>query len=803
MRRIVVPCCVSVVSGVSVSSGSNAPIFSSTGFYKQLATGVHSVGQKISDGLSASSSDGPKIMKRLAASADASPAARRRKSRRRKKTSNPAEDRAPDTLSKTSDEHERHEDVHEAPLAALNIQQSVEDDTSTTTAAGDDPLVDGDINFVHHRAEEWWHYLLIWGAMAICLVCAAIFSGLTIGLLGLDVISLEIIAEGSHDQHKRHLAKKILPIRRKGNLLLGTLVLGNVLCNVVLSVLIADVADGLIGAIISTAIIFVLAEIGPQAVCHLYALPIGARLTWFTWGAMILFYIIIKPIAMFMDWLIGEDIGTIHTRKELIHMLAMYIEKGALDQMTADLMTGALKNRDKPVHEVMTPMHKVYALATNRRLDFETITEIFRSGKSRIPVYRGDNKEEIIGLLLTKDLIFNDPEDAVSVKDFVRIFGRGFLTFRTSQSVGETFKRFKQSKTHLAMVVTDDADDLEQESKIVGLVTLEDIIEEFINDEILDEMDDLEELLEGEAKRGHMDDQERIALGLPAERKFNYDRLKLLDPNAGTQPLTQHEIDIVVLNLSARVTFQKFALPDGSRMGDATIRWMLQQAEVVKQSRATQLGSAHILDQDYLFRKGVPSDRCIVILGGKMIVMSGRSQFRLEAGTFSVLGAEIFGSIGADPENHDRTTFNPDFSATLGTPDVRFQLHMFIQLDFLNDSLDSFHTQFDKKMQVRYVILPYKLFQRALLGEAPSPNVSQEPASEHSYVPENQAVTLHTGGLLNRVPTAALQSQAHSVPLPLKRTAFQRLMDKSKQKDQYQSSDEIQSRDVSSASSRQ
>ena len=137
--------------------------------------------------------------------------------------------------------------------------------------------------------------------------------------------------------------------------------------------------------------------------------------------------------------------------------------------MTADLMTGALRNRDRPLHEVMTKMDKVYALNTTRVLDFETITEIFRSGKSRIPVYRGNDKTDVIGLLLTKDLIFNDPEDCVSVAEFVRIFGRGFLTFRTSQSVGETFKRFKQSKAHLAMVITDDGDDLELDTKIVGL----------------------------------------------------------------------------------------------------------------------------------------------------------------------------------------------------------------------------------------------------------------------------------------------------------------------------------------------
>lgn len=67
--------------------------------------------------------------------------------------------------------------------------------------------------------------------IACCLlVLSGLFSGLTLGLMSLDMVSLEIVAEGG-EQHERLYAQKIIPVRAKGNLLLCTLLLGNTMVN--------------------------------------------------------------------------------------------------------------------------------------------------------------------------------------------------------------------------------------------------------------------------------------------------------------------------------------------------------------------------------------------------------------------------------------------------------------------------------------------------------------------------------------------------------------------------------------------
>ena len=66
---------------------------------------------------------------------------------------------------------------------------------------------------------------------AILLIFSALFSGLTLGLMSLDVIGLDIIAQAG-DPYERKYAKIILPVRSKGNLLLCTLLLGNTAGNI-------------------------------------------------------------------------------------------------------------------------------------------------------------------------------------------------------------------------------------------------------------------------------------------------------------------------------------------------------------------------------------------------------------------------------------------------------------------------------------------------------------------------------------------------------------------------------------------
>ena len=112
---------------------------------------------------------------------------------------------------------------------------------------------------------------------AIVLVAfSGLFSGLNLGLMSFSAEDLKIIIKGSGDPDERVWAQKILPLRDRGNLLLCTLLLGNTLVNAVIAILLADIASGTVGALVTTALIVVFGEIIPQSVCSRYALRIGA-----------------------------------------------------------------------------------------------------------------------------------------------------------------------------------------------------------------------------------------------------------------------------------------------------------------------------------------------------------------------------------------------------------------------------------------------------------------------------------------------------------------------------------------------
>ena len=82
-------------------------------------------------------------------------------------------------------------------------------------------------------------------------------------MMGLDTTGLEIVMSGD-DPVLSRAASKILPIRQNGNLLLCTLLLGNVAVNTLLGILMADITGGTVGFLTSTGLIVIFGEILPQ-----------------------------------------------------------------------------------------------------------------------------------------------------------------------------------------------------------------------------------------------------------------------------------------------------------------------------------------------------------------------------------------------------------------------------------------------------------------------------------------------------------------------------------------------------------
>lgn len=220
----------------------------------------------------------------------------------------------------------------------------------------------------------------------VLLLVSALFSGLTLGFMGLDITGLEIII-ASDDKVQSEYAKTILPIRKNGNLLLCTLVLGNVAVNALTSIFMADISGGTIGFILSTFLIVIFGEILPQAACSRYALFVGSHSVPVVKVFLVLLYPIAKPLAFGLDYMLGRELVTIYSEAEMLKLLQIHVKENAIDHERASMMTGALQYTNRNVKDVMTHIDNTFMLNVDDKLNFDTIAKVFKSGYSRIPVY--------------------------------------------------------------------------------------------------------------------------------------------------------------------------------------------------------------------------------------------------------------------------------------------------------------------------------------------------------------------------------------------------------------------------------
>ncbi len=308
------------------------------------------------------------------------------------------------------------------------------------------------------------------------IVCSAIFSGLTIGYFSLDISSLKRKASAGD---KKALA--VYPLRAQGNLLLTTLLLGNVTVNTILSVYLGSLASGVFASLLATGLIFVFGEIGPQALFSRHALSFGSKFAPLTRCLIFIAYPIAFPVAYTLDKLLGHAIPTMYSHSELMQLVSEHedSEHSPIDADEERIIHGALQFSHLKAREVMTPIDEVIMFDENQTLTNEFFTQVADKGYSRYPVYSG-KRTNIIGLLYTKDLLTEDEEIAIHATedaletDILRIRPGTFLDVILSQML--------KQKRHLAIV--------EQKSgEAIGVLSLEDIIEEIIQVEIEDEDD--------------------------------------------------------------------------------------------------------------------------------------------------------------------------------------------------------------------------------------------------------------------------------------------------------------------------
>ena len=563
-------------------------------------------------------------------------------------------------------------------------------------------------------------------------------------------------------------------MRNNGNRLLCTLLLGNVAVNALLSITLAAVASSIVGFLMSTALIVVFGEILPQALCSRHALYIGAS----TLPIVKLFMVLMSPIAFPLAWaldaLLGEDVGTVHTKREMLQYMKVHLRQGILDDESGNVMRGALEMKEKSVHEVMTPLEDVFMLPESTTLSFKVVREIFEQGFSRVPVFRGE-RQHIVGLLFVKDLIFVDPEDETPLASLLSIFSRGLQVVDETNTLDDVLRIFKRGHGHLALVRRGDAprrtrttttsdppvpayyqrrpsggygtptgrdgdDDASTPDRLlpksgggpdaaeardgegtpessrsatptprsggfidslnkmvrrpsmpggyfgaekvecgdfddgvelpatpldaalpagdpeqfVGIVTLEDIVEEIIGDEIIDETDVFVDV----------DNHIKVA----GRGDFDFTKLRRLDAEFVDERLSLEEVQAVTAHFMTNVSQLNSPANEG---GDETrllnrdeMSALVRRSRVVELRRRTKNAHADVIkDEDKIYIRGEAAAFATLVLNGKLSVLAGKDGFRAEAGPWSVLGADALTAAEGQ--------FVPDFSAHVATESVR------------------------------------------------------------------------------------------------------------------------------------
>ena len=381
---------------------------------------------------------------------------------------------------------------------------------------------------------KYWFFMFM---VAFLTLFAGMMSGLTVGYLSVDKLTMEL-REKTGTQMEKEYSKIILPVLSNHHWLLCTLLLMNSFAMEALPVFLDRVFSRLTAVIISVTLLLIFGEVIPQALCtgprQIQIAAMAAPMTRFL---MIISWPISYWLGKCLDIILGEQGRTRYQNQDLKALVEMhtyeaikkiseeeeknpYISKEdipkpsntmGLSTVEANLMISALEIREKKVIEIMISFDKVYSIKHEEPLNRKKVLEILDKGFSRIPVFRNDDKTDLIGILRIKQLISIDFNQNRSLKELgIRL--KSPLVIPPQMTLIELLREFRKGKSHMAFI-TEQVELLQnklglnrnnsvqfnlrynetfldaKKIKVLGIVTLEDVIEQIFNLEIMDEED--------------------------------------------------------------------------------------------------------------------------------------------------------------------------------------------------------------------------------------------------------------------------------------------------------------------------
>ncbi len=321
-------------------------------------------------------------------------------------------------------------------------------------------------------------------AIVILVMMSALFSATETAFNTFNRVRMKNLAS---DGSKR--AATVLKLSEDYDSLISTILIGNNIVNIALTAIATVMFVKWFptnGAAISTAattvFVLIFGEVSPKSIAKEapdgFALTVAPiiRLLVFLFTPINFFFRVWKKMLAKIFHLGGEKVMT---EEELITIVDEVQEDGVIDEQEGELIRSAIEFVDGDAEEIITP--RVDVIAIDKDTTNDEIAEIFFStGFSRLPVYE-ETIDNIIGVLHEKDFYYLIRNGG---KNISKILKKPFF-ITCHVKISKLLTQFQQEKTHMAIVLDD-------YGGTMGIVTLEDVLEELVGD-IWDEHDEVEE----------------------------------------------------------------------------------------------------------------------------------------------------------------------------------------------------------------------------------------------------------------------------------------------------------------------
>lgn len=327
---------------------------------------------------------------------------------------------------------------------------------------------------------------LIYIIMVIAIALSALCSTLEATLLSTPLSFVTGLEEQGIKGAQRLKRLKQNPDRPISAILCLNTIANTVGASIVGSLVYEVYGDALVGifSTIFTFAILIFSEIIPKTIGASYwrrlAIPASAIINMMIFISFPLVWILEK-----LQRRISSNSNQVSvSREDISAMVSVATEEEVIETEEKKMIQNLLKLDEMTAHEIMTPS-TVVEMAEGQM----TIKEFYDSDltHSRILVYDEENDEYVIGYVLRQTVLEEMAEDRFATT--IREISRPILTFPENEPVGNIWEKFLEKKEHISVII-------DEYGTFRGIVTMEDVIETMLGQEIVDETDEVVDMQE-------------------------------------------------------------------------------------------------------------------------------------------------------------------------------------------------------------------------------------------------------------------------------------------------------------------